>query len=149
MPDQSEDSLRDRSFEPARKCFARELDALAELFAFAAEFYASNEVDAAKGNLADFVLEELFTNSVKYNAEGKGEIEVNLSRQRDYLEVSLTDLDSERFDPREAAEVAIDAPLEERTPGGLGIHLLKKFAKRIDYDYIDRRSRVTIYLDLG
>jgi anti-sigma regulatory factor (Ser/Thr protein kinase) len=127
----------------------RRVDALPELFAFAGSFCEANSVDAETRSRTDFVLEELFTNFVKYNAAGVGDIEVALRTADGQLEICLTDFDSERFDPRERAEVAVDAPLSERTPGGLGIHLVKKFAKRIDYDYQNRMSRITIYLELG
>lgn len=127
----------------------RRIDALERLFELSGAFYGANGIDAETRARTDFVLEELFTNFVKYNAGGAGDIEVGLRSDGSLLEIVLTDFDSERFDLRERAEVAIDAPLQERTPGGLGIHLVKKFAKRIDYDYINRQSRITIYLELG
>jgi anti-sigma regulatory factor (Ser/Thr protein kinase) len=133
----------------ARMRAPRHVDALSEIFEFSGEFFAANRLSAETRARTDFVIEELFTNVVKYNAEGSGAIEVGLRVEGEMLELTVTDFDSERFDLREAAEVEIDAPLEDRTPGGLGIHLVRQFAKRIDYDYTNRESRITIYLVLG
>lgn len=149
MPDEIEAYERSGQGGPARRLFPRRIDALSDLFSFSAEFYACHGVGGDVAYSADFVIEELFTNLVKYNAGGECSIEVGLRRDGDLLEVSLTDFDSERFDMREQGEVDVSAPLDERTPGGLGIHLVRKFAKRIDYDYVDRKSRITVFLDLG
>lgn len=149
MPDDIESPGERRRSEPARMSFPRRVDALPRLFDFSAGFYAASRIGGELTSTADFVLEELFTNQVKYNAGGTSEIEVGLRVGEDVLEITITDLDSDRFDLREAREVDVGAPLADRKPGGLGIHLVRKFAKRIDYDYVDRRSRITIYLDLG
>ncbi|MFA6957165.1 MAG: ATP-binding protein [Thermoanaerobaculia bacterium] len=135
--------------EPSLVRLPRRIDALARLFEFSEAFCHADGVDPGTRSRTDFVLEEIFTNFVKYNAAGTGDIEVALRTCDGLVEICVTDFDSERFDLREHAEVAVDAPLSERTPGGLGIHLVKKFAKRIDYDYQNRMSRITIYLELG
>jgi len=62
-----EDTDGQRS-EAARMRFPRRIDALSSLFEFSAAFFAANGVPAARQFNADFVLEELFTNLVKYNA---------------------------------------------------------------------------------
>lgn len=149
MPDDTESPVKGRCSEPARMSFPRRVDSLSRVFDFSSDFYAASRIGGELTSTADFVLEELFTNQVKYNPGGASEIEVCMFMAEDALEITVTDLDSDRFDLREAGEVDVGAPLADRKPGGLGIHLVRKFAKRIDYDYVDRRSRVTIYLDLG
>ena len=47
------------------------------------------------------------------------------------VEVSLTDFGVDRFDPRDAPPVDVDAPLEQRTPGGLGLYLVLKMVASI------------------
>ena len=59
------------------------------------------------------------------------------------IEVSLTDYDVERFDPTLAGDVDTDAPLSERTPGGLGLYLVLKMADSIHYEYHNRQSKIT------
>ncbi len=62
------------------------------------------------------------------------------------MEVSLVDFDVERFDPTVAGQVNVEAPLEDREPGGLGIFLVLKMVDAINYDYHDRQSRTTFHV---
>ena len=63
------------------------------------------------------------------------------------IEVSLTDYDVERFDPTGAGRVDVEAPLEERTPGGLGLYLVLKMVDSIHYEYRNRQSKITFIVD--
>jgi anti-sigma regulatory factor (Ser/Thr protein kinase) len=91
----------------------------------------------------DLSLEELFVNMVTYNTETDRDILIEMYPINNGIEVSLTDHDVERFDPTLAAEVDIDAPLSERTPGGLGLYLVLKMADSIHYEYHERQSKIT------
>jgi anti-sigma regulatory factor (Ser/Thr protein kinase) len=125
--------------------FRREMSALSSLMAMSEEFCRLNDLEGQNRATVDFVLEELFTNSVKYGSQNEGEVLIVLDQFQGELHLSFTDLDADRFDPREAPEADIDLPLEERKPGGLGIHLIKQLADRIEYDHHDRTSKITIY----
>jgi anti-sigma regulatory factor (Ser/Thr protein kinase) len=125
--------------------FRREMSALSGLMAMSEEFCRLNDLEGKNRATVDFVLEELFTNSVKYGSQNEGEVLIALDRCHGELHLSFTDFDADRFDPREAPEADIDLPLGERKPGGLGIHLIKQLADRIEYDHHDRTSRITIY----
>ena len=92
-------------------------------------------------------MEELFVNMVTYNTETDENVLIELSRHQDGVEVSLTDYNVERFDPRGAPDVDVNAPLEERTPGGLGLYLVMKMANSIHYTYRDRTSKITFVAD--
>lgn len=123
----------------------REMAALSSLLAMSEEFCRLNDVEGPNRDTVDFVLEELFTNAVKYGSHDDGEILIVLDRQQSELHLSLTDFDSDRFDLRDAPEVDVDLPIDERNPGGLGVHLIRKLADRIEYDHHDRISKITIY----
>jgi len=112
------------------------------------EFCRLNDLASADRSTVDFVLEELFTNSVKYGGKD-GEIQVALECGRGEVRLTMTDFDTERFDLREAPEVDVDRPIHDRTPGGLGIHLIRKIADRIEYDYRDRVGTTTVFKRLG
>ena len=43
--------------------------------------------------------------------------------------------------------VDVDAPLENRTPGGLGLYLVLKMADSIHYEYRNRTSKITFIAD--
>ncbi len=40
------------------------------------------------------------------------------------------------------------APLESRNVGGLGLHLVKNFANRISYEFVEGKNRSTLEHDL-
>ena len=90
-------------------------------------------------------MEELFTNMVKYSPGGAARIDIGLAAITDGVEVTLTDYDVERFDVTAAPDAVTDLPIEQRRPGGLGLHLIRRLVDAIDYDYseVDRRSRIT------
>jgi len=84
---------------------------------------------------------------VNYNTETNADIRIELSPHEHGIEVSLTDFDVDRFDPREVNPIDIDAPLEKRTPGGLGLYLVLKMADSIHYEYRNRTSKITFIAD--
>jgi phosphoserine phosphatase len=140
-----------------RAGFARRIDSLAPLFAFldaalASEGVAATATDAAGQplrNAVAFVAEELFTNMVKYNPGGGGEIGVELERRGPMFECRITDPDSERFDVTAVPDVDVAAGADQRQPGGLGLHLSRRLADDLQYDYSGRTSRITFRKALG
>lgn len=128
--------------------FFRELGALPAIFAMTDEFCARNGVNPGDRHALALVVEELFTNVVKHGSRLRDEIQVTIDRAEGNVVLSVTDFDADEFDVTREAEPRVDAPLEERRPGGLGLHLVRKLVDRIDYDYRDRRSTITIYRKL-
>lgn len=126
------------------KRFRRDLAELPSIFGMAQSFCATNALGSEDGKVLAFMLEELFTNFVKYGSSHDDEILVQLHVAAGCWTLVMTDFNAERFDLRERQEVDIDKPLGEREPGGLGIHLMRQLADHIDYEYDDRRSTVTI-----
>ena len=129
--------------------FYRELDALPAIFAMTDEFCLRHAVAPGDRSALDLIVEELFTNLVKYGARERDEIEVSLDCADGKMMLSITDFNAEEFDVTKSAEPRVDAPLDERRPGGLGLHLIRKLADHIDYDYRDRQSTITIYRKVG
>ncbi|MBT8132730.1 MAG: ATP-binding protein, partial [Gammaproteobacteria bacterium] len=91
----------------------------------------------------DLCVEELFVNMVTYNVETSEDILIEMKIKQPGVEVTLTDFDVERFDPGELPAVDINAPLEKREAGGLGLFLVMKMADSIHYEYSNRISRIT------
>lgn len=112
--------------------------------AFVADFLEEHGLPEALSFDVNLILEELFTNFVKYNPEGEEEIEISLERLEDDLEIRLVDVGVREFDPTARPEVDVDRKPEERTPGGLGIHLVKKIADEIRYEHRDGASIITV-----
>ena len=126
-----------------KKKYKRSFDEISELVADTQQFFTDENIDASLRMKVDLSLEELFVNMVTYNTESEQDIQVEMLPIEGGVEVSLTDFDVERFDPTIAKEVDVDAPLSERTPGGLGLYLVLKMADSIHYEYHDRKSKIT------
>ena len=125
------------------KKFGRHLGELKHIVAFTDRFFAQESAAASVRYIVDLCVEELFVNMVTYNTETAADILIEMHTNEQGVKVSLTDYDVERFDPRQAEDVDIDAPLEQRTPGGLGLYLVLKMVDSIHYEYRNRVSRIT------
>ena len=127
-----------------RATFRRDLAELPSIFTMVESFCAEESLGEDERKIVAFILEELFTNAVKYGAATDDEIRVRLGVDANRLILALTDCNTEHFDLREQSEVDVDRSIDERKPGGLGIHLVRQFADHIDYHYADRQSTITI-----
>lgn len=97
------------------------------------------------------VLEELLTNVISYGYDDDGndhQIHVHLKIEDDVL-TSVFDDDGRPFDPHEAQKPNMDGPLEDRSVGGLGIHLILTIMDSVAYERIDGRNRTTMTMALG
>ena len=130
-----------------QKKFSRSFDQLKEIVTFTERFFAQEDIDPSLRYLVDLCVEELFVNMVTYDTETQEDILLEMYPHEHGVEVSLTDYDVERFDPREGPDVDPDAPLEERDPGGLGLYLVLKMVDSIHYEYRDRTSKITFVAD--
>jgi anti-sigma regulatory factor (Ser/Thr protein kinase) len=127
--------------------FGRSLDELGNIVNFTDGFFLENDIDSSVRYIVDLCVEELFVNMITYNTESSADILIEMSPHEHGVEISLTDFDVERFDPREIGSVDVDAPLEQRTPGGLGLYLVLKMVNSIHYEYRNRTSKITFIAD--
>ena len=125
------------------KTFKRSLAALQDIVAATDEFFAQHGIDDSIRVPVDLSIEELFVNMVKYNHGTNHDILLQLASSGNGVEVSLTDFDVDPFDPTRVPPVDVDAPIERRSPNGLGLYLVSKMVDSIHYRYQDRQSRVT------
>ena len=125
------------------KKFKRSFQSLEPIYALTERFFTQESIDRLHLFPVSFAVEELFTNMVKYNADGQGDILLSLDRDDGVLTVSLTDFDAERFDVTQTPDVATDEPLETRRAGGLGLHLVRRMVDDIQYHHSGRETRIT------
>ncbi|MDH3645726.1 MAG: ATP-binding protein [Gammaproteobacteria bacterium] len=123
--------------------FSRSFDEIKEIVFFTEQFFKKHDIDTSKRYLVDLCVEEIFVNMVTYDTETDADILIEMLPHENGVEVSLTDYGVERFDPREAGSVDINAPLEQRTPGGLGLYLVLKMVDEIHYEYKNRTSKIS------
>jgi anti-sigma regulatory factor (Ser/Thr protein kinase) len=129
----------------AHRAFPRSFDSLQGIFEFTSAFFARLHVDPGLLPTVDLAVEELFTNMVKYSPGGEALVRLDIAQIDGGVEVSLTDYDVERFDVTQAPDADTELPIEQRTPGGLGLHLIRRLVDSIGYEYSNerRRSRIT------
>jgi anti-sigma regulatory factor (Ser/Thr protein kinase) len=115
--------------------FRRSFEAIDDLVAFTAEAFAAKRIPDELRPSVDLVLEELFTNVVKYGHPTDVPVRVELTRIAGGVEVTVAVEDADDFDVTRAGPVDVNAPIESRTPGGLGLHLVRKLVDSIQYRY--------------
>ena len=125
--------------------FRRSFDSLQDIFDFTSAFFRRQEIDPGLLPTVDLSVEELFTNMVKYSPGGDAEVRIEITAVSGGVEVTLTDYDVDRFDVTHAPDADISLPIEERRPGGLGLHLVRRLVDSIGYEYSTetRQSRIT------
>jgi serine/threonine-protein kinase RsbW len=124
--------------------FRRDLQSLDEVFRYLREFSVAEKLDEGVEFCINLVVEELFTNMVKYNSGDQDEISISIRREGDRILLDLVDLDVDPFDPSTVGEVDVTLPIEERRAGGLGLHLVKSIVDEITYRYEDREMTVSV-----
>ena len=113
------------------------------------DFGDANELPPQKIYMINLAVEELITNTVSYGLVGvtQPKIEVALQVSNGVLVLNMAD-NGKRFDPTQDTDPDLSSGVDERPIGGLGLHLVKSFASRMKYDYVDGENRLTLEHDL-
>jgi anti-sigma regulatory factor (Ser/Thr protein kinase) len=120
----------------------KELERLSDHVAgFCRKYSLGNEMEFDL-NLA---LEELFVNSVRHGGcEGMEDaVEIGLRLDANSVTVEFSDRGTP-FDPTSAPTPDLDAPAEERRPGGLGIHLVRELMRDFKYRRARDRNQISM-----
>jgi len=116
--------------------------------AFVNEFLCNQDSSEELKNSLNLAVEEIFVNMVRYNLTSRNDISIRLERDNTQILISLTDYDVEPFDLTKTDPVNVNAPLEDRRNGGLGIHLTRSLMDDVKYEYHNRNSTVTLIKNL-
>jgi anti-sigma regulatory factor (Ser/Thr protein kinase) len=124
--------------------FGRDVGSLRAISDFVTGYLGAEQVVTTHAFDVHLIIEELFTNMVKYARPGQHDIEIALDRKGAVLTIVLRDFDVEPFDVTQAPPLDTTRPLTERGRGGMGLHLVKQMADSLDYQYQDRTSTITL-----
>jgi anti-sigma regulatory factor (Ser/Thr protein kinase) len=124
--------------------FAKSTDSLEAIFDYITEFAQTHGVSEAVVPVLHFGVEEVFTNMVRYNTESCNDVSIRLSLESDSFSIALTDHEVHSYDPNTRPPVDTAQPLHERTPGGLGIHLVREMMDDVRYEYENRSARIIL-----
>jgi anti-sigma regulatory factor (Ser/Thr protein kinase) len=123
--------------------FPRDVGALPAIVAFVSEFGRANGLDADPRFDTELIIEELFTNLVKYGTGTTSEIEIALGRDGDALTIRLRDRVMAPFDPSARRDSAGEDELGP-LPGGRGLELVRRIADDIRFEHHDGISTITV-----
>ena len=125
------------------------LSAVRGLSQMVEEFGDANNVPEPKIYMVNLALDELITNSVSYGFGGVANPKIGIT-----LRVSATKLVLEmedngaKFDPTQDTNPDVSSSVEDRSIGGLGLHLVKSFADRVSYEFANGKNRLVLEHDL-
>ena len=109
--------------------------------AFCAEHGMSPDIAFA----VNVSVDELLTNTINYGYDDADShrIEMTVRLQDGVLVVELVD-DAMPYDPTQAPHPDIDAPIEQRPIGGLGVHFVRELMDGFGYRRSEGRNIVTL-----
>ena len=128
--------------------FERSITVLDSIFSFVERFAAARNLDEATVFSATLAAEELFTNLVRHNVGGADYIAIHLDIENGRFIIRLTDFDVDPVDLSGELPADVYLPLAQRTPGGLGIRLVRSMFDSLTYEYRDRTLCVTAVKNL-
>ena len=93
----------------------------------------------------NLVLEEIVLNTIDHGHHNDlQDIDIILTSEEDALTIEITD-NGLSFDPRNASlNHSLDAPLEERPIGGLGLYLVNTLMDKLHYKREEGRNHLTL-----
>ena len=127
-----------------------DLSALATLMEKLDAFVSDEKIGEKAGNQIRLCLDELVTNVVSYGFDDgqEGKIVIEMTRGPNGVSVHLED-NGKPFNPfEEAAEPDLDAGVDDRAIGGLGVFFVTSMAKDFGYTRENGRNIVNLTLDI-
>jgi serine/threonine-protein kinase RsbW len=122
----------------------RTMGSLEALVPFVRQFLAREGLPESMGFDLDLVIEELFTNLVRHGKSGRNEVDVSLERRPPDVVLCIREFDADHFDPTTLPPVDTGRPIEEREPGGLGVHFVRVLSRTFQYDWSERTGTTTV-----
>lgn len=127
-----------------QKRFALDINALDAIFSFIAEFVNASDINEGVHFQINLVIEELFTNMIKYNQKKSEEVEIYLGLKDNNLIISLIDFNVPPFDITKVEKYDNRQAVGERPIGKVGIHLIRQMMDKVDYRYQDNNNIITL-----
>lgn len=130
----------------ARTDVGADAAALAPLQSFLCQFWSDAGLPDAERFPFELALEEVFMNVVMHGSTGLSDVRVQVTLNADdHRQVEMVIRDGGNlFDPLHAPVPDTDAPIEERTVGGLGIHLVITLMDEVRYSADDGHNCLTV-----
>jgi anti-sigma regulatory factor (Ser/Thr protein kinase) len=131
-----------------QRSFKRELGSLPPLFEFTNEAAVRYHLDKDVVHAMDLAVEELFTNMVKYGGGG-ADVSVGVEVREGGLVIEMVHPGATPFDVTASGAVDVTRALDQRAPGGLGLHLVRRVMDDVVYTHEKGAARITLRKRLG
>lgn len=135
--------------KPVELAFEAELENLEDVQSQVEHFSEAQQLSVKASYALSLCLEELLTNVINHghSSEANGtQVRLTLALVEDEVRVTIED-NGTPYDPTVTPEPDLDALLEDRPIGGLGVHLVRELAHRFDYCHRDGKNCVSIAID--
>lgn len=126
------------------------MESIHQIQAFVKENLSSVEKNENQLFKVDLILEEIVVNIINYGCKeiDDGIIDIMIDNSGNTIILEISD-NGVAFNPLEKKEPDVTLGLDERSPGGLGIFLVKKIAKKIQYIRKNNKNRIRLFLNLS
>ena len=110
-----------------------------------AGFLEQNSVPPRAAYAVQLVLEELITNIINYAHDDCAvhDIGLRVALETGHVVVEIED-DGRPFDPLTVPDADVRGPIQERSIGGLGLHLVRQMADAMDYSRTGGKNRLQV-----
>ncbi len=129
-----------------RFTYENQLSELEKLAGNLEAFGEQEDVNLAVIHAFNLCLDEILTNIISYGFDDKDEhvVTLDITREGDVICAVMEDPGKE-FNPlTDAKEPDLDASIEEREIGGLGIFFLKQMMDELEYERVGDHNRLTM-----
>ena len=115
-----------------------------QLNAFVDEVCETAGLDMSTTMKINLAIEEAVVNVMNYAyPNGKGDVDIDVQINDEHLKFVIIDSGTP-FDPTVKAEVDTTLSAEQRSIGGLGIHLIRQIMDTINYERVDNKNLLTL-----
>ena len=114
---------------------------IGKVTAFAEEFMEESGVPVKMIFNFNIAIDELLSNICKYSGAENMWIGISVTDEEVYMRFEN---DGGQFDPNDVPEPDINADIDERSTGGLGIFMVKQLMDSFNYEYTDGKNVIEI-----
>lgn len=140
--------LNQKSFQRPQDWESREwltvetkTERLEELTAFVQEKLLESQVPSSVRNQMEIVLDELFSNAVKFSGSPDFSLNVSVAPERLFIRMRYGGI---LFDPSNAVLPNTTLPAGQRPQGGLGIFMVRKLSDALHYQVWEGQNLLTV-----
>lgn len=123
--------------------FSSKLDNLGEICDFITQYAVKAGLNESQVYAVQLAVDEAATNIIEHAYGGKeqGEVLITCQVLEDGLKVVLCD-HGRSFDPQRVPDPALNVPIEELRPRGLGIFLMRKMMDEVHYKFTSDKGNI-------